>query len=381
MRLSKLVVAALLFAAAGQASATCRWSKPASHATHWLAGMVQADGRFTYRLDEAGWPKPGYNILRHAGAVLALSEAAAHPALDQHTQALAKSAADQASRYLADCCLRPLPGWSAVSAVWPAPRPGQARRPRREAKLGAAGLALAAWFAAERAGVFVPALGDRRRLARFIVYMQTPSGRFISKFQARGPHAGLDDRWQSLYYPGEAALGLLRLAQAEPDPQLAALWRDTATRALTYLAQNRSRSDVYPADHWALIASAELPDLADAASRALLQQHVQGVLQTLRGEAAAHRAGAMDAQAKVALAATRLEAINAALGFLSSGRSDSDLPGLRDNIAAWLASAQHPTGGMPRAVSATTPRWREQRIDYAQHAISGWLGACANARP
>ena len=86
-------------------------------------------------------------------------------------------------------------------------------------------------------------------LGRFVVFLQRDNGSFVSKYIAgRGPAAN----WESLYYPGEAALGLIALYKADHSRE----WLVAAAKALAYLARSRAGLTTVPADHWALIATA-----------------------------------------------------------------------------------------------------------------------------
>ena len=60
-----------------------------------------------------------------------------------------------------------------------------------------------------------------------------------------------------MYYPGEAALGLLMLYDLDRDDR----WFHGAAKALAYLAEVRKGETDVPADHWALLATAKLLSL------------------------------------------------------------------------------------------------------------------------
>ena len=75
-------------------------------------------------------------------------------------------------------------------------------------------------------------------------------GGLLSPLDGKGP----DDRWTSLYYPGEAMPGLLLLDDLDPQPK----WVEAAARGMGYLARSRAGKSSVPADHWALLATAKL---------------------------------------------------------------------------------------------------------------------------
>lgn len=214
--------------------------RAADRAAAFLALMNQADGRFVYRLhlDPERTPGGGYNVLRHAGALYALG---------QYLEARSSDPAAawrRGAAFLVECCLGPVPGRPGLLALWSAP--DLTGRPPRTAKLGGAGLGLAA-LAGRRDG---PALADLRALGRFVLFMQRPDGRFVAKFTpSRG---GPQEGWVSLYYPGEAILGLLALHGRDP----AGPWLEGALRGLSHLAAGRRALERAPPDHWALLATA-----------------------------------------------------------------------------------------------------------------------------
>jgi hypothetical protein len=82
--------------------------------------------------------------------------------------------------------------------------------------------------------------------------MQKDNGSFYSKYiPGKG---GRNDEFHSLYYPGEAILGLITLYEYDKSGQ----WLATAIRGIIYLANLRKDQQEVPGDHWALIASEKL---------------------------------------------------------------------------------------------------------------------------
>jgi len=77
-----------------------------------------------------------------------------------------------------------------------------------EAELGGSALGLVALTEVARAQPGSIPVEDLQSLGRFIVSMQKPDGSFFHRYRAgAGPASG----GESLYYPGEAALGLIDL--------------------------------------------------------------------------------------------------------------------------------------------------------------------------
>lgn len=340
-------------------------------AADFLTASVTPSGKMTYRqyADERSLPDK-YNLLRHAGALYALG-AVGDPAA--HGPALLRAA-----RWLHACCVQPVPGFEAIAAPWWPPVRGDARC--LEAKLGGAGLALIALLEANRLAPDAIPAPDLQRLARFLVYMQRPDGSFFSKY--RPCDGGRDGRWTSLYYPGEAALALVRYARVDRDP----LWHEAAVAALDYLARTRAGQHDVPADHWALLATAALFESdtpLDAARRTRLLDHVAQVAQAiadaprvLAADDPAH--GSFGRGGRIAPTATRLEALLAARRLLLRETPSAPVLARLDPImtqgVAFLLRAQRSApparGAWPRAIRPATRRSGELRIDYTQHALS-----------
>lgn len=363
-RTAWLGLTALLAAGGAAASPAALREADVSVALHAaadsLSARIDAEGRFHYRLSADGSALPGYNVVRHAGALWALQDY--HR---DHPEPALAEALSRASRWLETCCLRPLPRWP-FEAVWSGPE-GEPE----EAKLGAAGLALAAWNGLAEQGLAHPAPPRLHRLAQFIVYLQKPDGHFHSKYR----DGRRRDRWVSLYYPGEAALGLLAQHRREPDPR----WRGSAQAALLALARDRLASGQYPADHWALIATAALAKIEAPVPDALLD-HVDGVLAPLLD--AQLPAGDFGHARRSAPSATRLEALAAALqlGDPETAAWQAQWQAFERGTAFLLRLPQtegpYP-GALPRAAADSTDRRRgELRIDDTQHVLSVWLAWC-----
>lgn len=344
-----LGLALLLGALRAQADAPqCQaLTSAANRAATALLSRVEADGRFRYREDAQGQPLPGYNLVRHAGALYAL---AAHP------PSLGEPALQRATTFLA-ASLRPVPDWPGSSALW-----SDAEGHPQRAKLGASGLALAAFAALAAAGERAPPLPDLQALGHFIVQMQDDSGRFHMRY-VQGVGAL---RRHSLYYPGEAALGLYRLAALDGD----ARWVLAADRALRVLAAQRAREGRWPPDHWALIAAAEplAPQWQAGAREAL----VTALLAEADGQ------GALTGDGRSTPTATRLEGLLAALSSPLAAvsrqqASDAVAPALR-----FLLGLQRPEGTLPAGGAGAMAG--EHRIDYTQHALSAFLEALRQGR-
>jgi hypothetical protein len=199
----------------------------------YLLRIMQDDGSFVYTLDPwlATQSRTAYNVVRHAGTATALFDLAAVTGDNRFL-----SGATRAMTHLA--------GWY---------RPGAqddltyVLDSDGKAKLGAFGLAL---LALSHKIELAPEPADRElafQIGRQIVALQQPDGSFASYLRIRGnePTGSV-----SLYYPGEAMLGLARVAaQGIDDGFMAA-----AHRGAEYLIAARKGRSKLPPDAWLIQA-------------------------------------------------------------------------------------------------------------------------------
>jgi hypothetical protein len=347
------------------------------------------DGRFLYRmnLDPAVSVTPGYNMLRHAGAMYALGLY-----LEQAPSPEAADALLRASGFLISQVAEPS-GWDETLAVWSGPEVEGRSGVGPMAKLGGTGLGLVGLSYAERVAPGSSPIEGLRALGRFLIRMQRPDGCFASIYDPAigGPRSD----WVSLYYPGEAALGLLCLFELDPDPA----WLDSATRALAYLARSRQGRVRVEPDHWAILATARWQAMAgegmEPSVRSAILGHAEQVARSMIAEippwpAGSPLEGCSVGDGRTCPTATRLEGLIAALECLPDGPGGLDAE-IRRHVGAGLGFlsryqvTEGPAwGGLPRAAGrfplvcrAAAGRFNDRateiRIDYVQHAVSAFL--------
>lgn len=355
-------------------------------AAQYLVSRCDEDGKFLYRenFNPELKLKPKYNMLRHAGTIYALAMYE-----KEYPDEKTRDAIRRAVGFLRSKGLRPVPDFKEAVAVWSDPELTGSDNPL-QAKLGGAGLAIVALISAERVVPRATTIKDCRALARFIVFMQKADGGFYSKYiPDRG---GRDDSWVSLYYPGEAALGLLMLYEKDADK----IWLRAAANALNYLATLRKGKAAVDADHWALIATGRLlPHLEKAkisASRKDILLHAGQICSSILNSKASYPPGIeefgsfMD-DGRTCPTAARLEGLLAALRYVPAG-DRVPLAASIDESMPFLVRSQITkgplTGAFPRAIRLLpethkrynkkfNQRATEIRIDYVQHAMSAML--------
>jgi hypothetical protein len=223
----------------------------------WLQRAQKADGSFRYcyypYADRYSTSK--YNIVRHAGTAFSLF---GHLRLTGTEGGAAAAASFRAGERALD--------YLKTVAV-------EDKRFRftyvpdgKRIKLGAAALALVALCERERAGGDDSNRKLMSSLARFILNQQTPEGEFLSHYDAvKGKPI---KKFVSLYYPGEALLGLLRLYKltGKTDKELLAschrgaayLIKFERRQAMDNLEKRVKAGEIYPPDAWFMQALEEL---------------------------------------------------------------------------------------------------------------------------
>lgn len=264
-------------------------------------------------------------------------------------------------------------------AVWSEPLLERSQLAHPVAELGATGLGLVALAAVNDAAPGTVPLEQLQALGRFLLFMQRGDGSFTSKYiSKRGPVSN----WESLYYPGEAALGLVSLYRADHSRK----WLVAAAKALSYLARSRESLVTLPADHWALIATAELirygAQMGSIVSREELIHHAIQICNSILHEQLTNSAadgldGAFDPTGRTTPVATRLEGLQSALEFLPSGELTNEIGVATGRGIAFLLRAQIITGpfigGLPKAATLNKVDSSDIRIDYVQHALCAWI--------
>ncbi len=358
-------------------------------ATNYLVTICDEEGRFRYRVNLN--PNVGvvekYNIIRHAAAIYALGLCYKAFPEGRILEAMRK-----AGEFLKHRAISPVPENPEMLAVWSLPKI-ESTRSVVQAKLGGTGLGLLGLLSLEDAEPGHTPLEYIRQLGDFLLFMQKEDGGFFSKYYPF--KRGKTGEWQSLYYPGEAALGLLALNEKDPSPK----WLQGAANALSYLAQQRADSSRVPPDHWTILATAKILPVLDRCDppvpRGPLIRHTVQICQSLMPSReyfprTSAGYGSLDPDGRTCPTATRLEGLLAALGFLP------DEFGVLKQRMGWfvrlglgfLLRSQLQSGawagGIPRAIgwlSQDHPgfstdfnrRATEIRVDYVQHTVSAMI--------
>ena len=209
--------------------------RSAGQAVQWFARNQHPDGTWLYEYNtDDDTDLGGYNLVRHAGAVMGLYQAASAGQPD------ALTSADRGMTWVREH-LVDHDDWTTLA--------DNGRAPTGGAALLASGLV-------ERRQLTGDTTNDDllRRLGRFLAAMTEPSGAVIAQYSTDRFEAEADSR--SKYYTGEAYWALARLHRLF----LAEDFGDAADRAGNYLATQRDEVEGYwppIPDHWVAYGLAE----------------------------------------------------------------------------------------------------------------------------
>ena len=365
-------------------------------AGEFLLRHTDSSGRFTYVVEADGRSDgTKYNVVRHAGTIYALGELATGGAGGAEVRSAIFRASDylirnHVDRFDGSAYGLAVPGGNESlrpMAVWSLPGE-ETKDDERAAKLGGIGLGLVGLSAGNRAGMEAASVELLRGLAASVELMQRDDGHFVSKIRER---RGIDPRFVSLYYPGEAVLGLVRLYRIDRDRR----WLGVSGKAIAALMKARASipDSELPADHWLLIAIGEIASVVTAepalaskfpfSQTDMLTHGIRIADAMLAEQRRADGGGAFTPDRRSTPTATRLEGIGALLASLpADDPARSRLTDAAHHGTLFLLKCQSResgtrAGGIPRSCRADARgrRSKEIRIDYVQHTLSAFLNA------
>ncbi len=355
-------------------------------ATDYMVRATDAQGLFLYtiNMNQEVRVKLSYNMLRHAGAIYAMCTA-----YENNPNVELRNAILRTGSFLQDSTIYALPDEPTIMAVWSDSKIVGGKNPI-SAKLGGTGLGLIALTSIERIQPGFTPVPMLEGLGDFIVYSQKSDGSYYSKYIPS--EGGRMDNWTSLYYPGEAALGLMMLYEIDKNDK----WIKPAAKTLEYLAKSREGYASVPADHWAMMATEKLMELPQEKlpiSKDILLAHGVQICKSIfttqiQDSSRAKFYGGFNSDGRVTPTSTRLEGLIAARSFIPYDHYISDRLDKAINLGiTFLLNAQIKdgfySGGFPRAVKLKKeylPKAKnfnklatEIRIDYVQHALSAMI--------
>lgn len=331
----------------------------------YLVRVQRPDGSFHYYYNAAEdrFEQRTYNIVRHAGTAISLLE------LYSSTRDLRfLNAGRRAVRFL-ETRFRPAPGRDAMYVL----------DFDAKAKLGANGLALLALTKLLDLDPKSTARAKAQRLANLILMLQRKDGSFHTRYRLRpNDPPGI----ASLYYPGEAILGLARLYDVTRDKRVLA----AARRGADSLIASQRAMHTLPPDAWLMQALEALYNIGHEksyAEHALALAAAMVAEQYTDEDTEGYAGGFGPGPPRVTPAASRAEGLVAAYRIAQStgdARASSIATALKASARFQLtkqftsennASARNPARAAGGFFEGSTASW--VRIDFVQHNISSLL--------
>ncbi len=340
----------------------------------YLCRLLQDDNRFVYEGDVGrDTTTNNYNQLRHAGTIYALYQLYQATGVPTY-----RETADRAWTWLMAQVRTDRDSRGNVCAY---------TVEDGKIKLGSSGLTLIALSERLRINRNDADLALGRQLANHILRSQRPNGSLASYHALPGKKA---KRQRSIYYPGEAMLGLIRFYQFDPNPA----YVNAVAKAADYLIHDRWRviglELFVPPDAWLMLALNELhqvrpqADYADYCLKLADGMMADQLLADWQVPYPDYRGGYFPYAPQVTPAGSRMEGLTAA--YLVAQRTGRDTTALKRTIAA-AARFQlqcmirpefahlYPKPQMALGAFRHSPISNRVRIDYNQHNISGLLVA------
>ncbi len=342
----------------------------------YISNSTLENGRFVYNSNvnpEILYSNEKYNALRHAGTLYSMylcERVLKNDSLREKRYL--------ASKYFVENYIKQIgPDIYAVVS-----KPEEENLEFPQAKTGGTGLALIGLSNLYPEGKVD--LKILRGLGNFALYMQKADGSFYSKYNL--PQAQKDEKFVSLYYPGEVAYGLLFLYEVDKQEK----WLESSKKALLYLANSRKNKGLnVPYDHWAMLAAKKLFETPDnglsAVEKILLQRHCEqmakSILDTQIVDAGnTYRGGFVD-NLRLCSIGTIMEGLVAIYYCIEDEKlKEKVLNALAlgtDFLSRYQVKVGARRGGLPMNAYWTLSNADEKskviRIDNVQHVLSAWI--------
>ncbi|MCM1338661.1 MAG: hypothetical protein NC191_03210 [Muribaculaceae bacterium] len=332
------------------------------------------DGRFEYRKNinpELAYDNTVYNSLRHAGVLYSMYVYEKYGLVKKYYEDRVKS-----SKYFVDRYVKKL--GKNKYMVLSMPEEEGIRVPI--AKSGSAGVALCALsnlYADKEIKLEV-----LQGLGEFILSLQNEDGDIYAYLDLKTKE--INKNAQAMFYPGEAAAGLLYLYEADSQQK----WLDGAKKTLTYIAKTRKKLDFeIPFDHWSALAIEKLfkNDWVTAEEKTLFESYVEQMVVPMLSNQITNTnnsyCGAFKDNIMPCSLGTIMEGL-ASIYFCTSSDALKKIIFKSLSIGCmFLSKVQVKTGeqagGLPNSANwvkpGVTPNASVIRIDNVQHVATAWL--------
>lgn len=340
----------------------------------YLARNILEDGRFQYRNNvnpEIIYDNKIYNSLRHAGTLYAMYKYEEKELENRYQELRIES-----SKYFIKNYIKKL-GKTKYVVI---------SKPEEEginitiAKSGAAGMALCALSNLVKDNILD--IEILRGLGEFILYMQNEEGNVYAYYDCSKKQ--INKTAEALFYPAEAAMGLLELYKIDPQEK----WLEAAKKAINYIIKTRKTMDLnMPFDHWSVMAIEELltknyiQEEEAGQMRAYAEQMAIPILSTQITNPKNSYYGAFKDNIRPCSLGTIMEGLASIYNCTKNEQMKSIIFKSLAIGNMFLNKVQVKTGihagGMPNSANwvkaGVTPNASVIRIDNIQHVVLGWL--------
>lgn len=340
----------------------------------YIQRCILEDGRFQYRknIDSSiTYDNNIYNSLRHAGTLYSMYVYEKLGLVKKYYEDRVKS-----SKYFIDRYIKKL-GQNKYAVI---SIPEEERIKFPIAKSGSAGVALCALSNLYPDGEID--LKILQGLGEFILSMQDEEGDIYAFYDLKTKT--IDKEAQAVFYPGEAAAGLMYLYEVDPQQK----WLDSAKKTLSYIAKTRKKLDFeIPFDHWSVLAIEKLfeKNLVTQEERSLYESYAEQMAIPLLSNQITNTnnsyCGAFKDNIMPCILGTYMEGL-ASIYFCTSSDALKKIIHKSLSIGCmFLSKVQVKTGeqagGLPNSANwvkaGVTPNASVIRIDNVQHVVTGWL--------
>lgn len=335
---------------------------------------ILEDGRFEYRKNvdpELEYDNKVYNSLRHAGTLYSMYMYEKYGLEKKFFESRILS-----SKYFVDRYVKKL--GKNKYAVISLPEEEGIKFPI--AKSGSAGVALCALCNLYKENEID--LEILQGLGEFLLCMQNEDGNIYAYYDFE--KKAINKAAEAVFYPGEAAAGLLYLYEIDPQQK----WLDAAKKTVLYLAKTRKNMDLdAPFDHWSVLAVEKLfqsnlvtPEEMNTL-RLFAEQMAIPMLSSQITNSNNSYYGAFKDNVRPCSLGTIMEGL-ASIYFCTDSEQLRQVIFKSLSIGClFLSKVQVKTGpqagGLPNSANwvkpGVTPNASVIRIDNVQHVVTGWL--------
>ncbi len=337
---------------------------------------ILEDGRFVYRKNvdpEIIYENKTYNSLRHAGTLYSMYMYEKYGLEKRYYDSRVLS-----SKYFVERYVKKLE--NDKYAVISIPEEEGIKYPI--AKTGACGVALCALSNLAGEGEDNINIEILKGMGEFLLFMQNEEGNIYAYYDFE--KQVINTKAEAVFYPGEAAAGLLYLYEIDPQQK----WLDAAKKTLLYLAKSRKDMDLgIPFDHWSVLAIEMLVKSNNITQeeyntlRAYAEQMAVPALSNQITNSNNSYYGAFKDNVRPCSLGTIMEGL-ASIYFCTDNEPLKKIILKSLSIGnMFLSKVQVKTGeqagGLPNSANwvkpGVTPNASVIRIDNVQHVVTGWL--------